>query len=65
MNTMNQNGSFLSSLKGEVDLQPVMRLVYLWMGLGTLLTAAVAFVTVNSPLINLAAPQRWANVELD
>jgi FtsH-binding integral membrane protein len=32
-----------------------MRQVYTWMGLGTLLTAAVAYLTVNTALINLAA----------
>jgi len=52
---MNQNGSWLSSLEGGVNIQSIMRQVYLWMGLGTLLTAGMAFVTVNSPLINLAA----------
>ena len=55
MNITNQNGSWLSSLEGGINLQSIMRQVYLWMGLGTLLTAGVAFVTVNSPLINLAA----------
>jgi hypothetical protein len=38
----------------EIDLQPVMRQVYMWMGLGTLLTALVAFMTVNTSLINFA-----------
>jgi uncharacterized protein len=56
MNTMNQNESWLSSLEGGgVNTQAIMRQVYLWMGLGTLLTAGMAYATVNSPLINLAA----------
>ena len=55
MNTTNQNGSWLSSLEGGVNIQSIMRQVYLWMGLGTLLTAGMAYVTVNTPLINLAA----------
>lgn len=38
-----------------VDVSSIMRQVYTWMGLGTLLTAGVAFLTVNTPLINLAA----------
>jgi hypothetical protein len=32
-----------------------MRQIYIWMGLGTLLTAVVAYVTVNTSLVNLAA----------
>ncbi len=55
MNTMNQNGSWLSSLEGGINLQSIMRQVYLWMGLGMLLTAGVAYLTVSTALINLAA----------
>jgi FtsH-binding integral membrane protein len=54
MNTLNRSED-LSSLQGGINLQPVMRQVYLWMGLGTLLTAGMAYLTVNTPLINLAA----------
>lgn len=38
-----------------IDLQPLMRRVYLWMGLGTLLTAFAAAITTTSPLANLVA----------
>ena len=55
MNTLNRNGSFSYPLEGGVDLQSIMRLVYVWMGLGLLLTAGVAFFTVSTPLINLVA----------
>jgi len=55
MNIMNQNGSWLSSFEGDINLQSIMRQVYLWMGLGTLITAGMAYLTVNTPLINLAA----------
>jgi FtsH-binding integral membrane protein len=52
---MNKNESWLSSQEGSVNIRSIMRQVYLWMSLGTLLTAGTAFVTVNTPLINLAA----------
>lgn len=55
MNTMNRDNGFLYPLTHGVNLQSIMRQVYVWMGLGTLLTAGVAFLTVNTPLINLAA----------
>ena len=54
MNTLNHNED-LSYSQGGINLQPIMRQVYTWMGLGTLLTAGMAYVTVNTPLINLAA----------
>jgi FtsH-binding integral membrane protein len=54
MNTFNRNED-LSVPQGGVGLQPIMRQVYTWMGLGTLLTAVVAYITVSSPLIYLAA----------
>lgn len=40
--------------ESEIDFQPIMRQVYVWMGLGTLLTAVVAYLTASTPLINLA-----------
>ena len=55
MNALNRNESLLYPVEGRINLQPIMRQVYIWMGLGTLLTAVVAYVTVNTSLINLAA----------
>jgi len=55
MNTLHQNGSWLSSLEGGINLRSIMRQVYFWMGLGMLLTAGVAYLTVSTPMINLAA----------
>jgi len=53
MNTLKRNEDLSYSQDG-VNLQPIMRQVYTWMGLGTLLTAGVAYFTVSTPLINLA-----------
>lgn len=55
MNSINRNG-YLQDYPtvGGIDLQSVMRQVYTWMVLGMLITAAVAFFTVNTPLIGLA-----------
>ncbi len=55
MNTMDRDRNMFPSLEGIVDLRSVMRQVYVWMVLGMLLTAAMAFVTVTTPLANLAA----------
>ena len=55
MNVMNRNGSLSYPLEGGIDLQSIMRQVYIWMGLGMLLTAFVAYITVSTSLINLAA----------
>ncbi len=55
MNRMNNENNVWYPLDRTVNLQSVMRQVYVWMGLGTLLTAAVAYVTVNSALLNLTA----------
>ncbi len=55
MNSMNRDNGVWYPLTGRISLQSVMRQVYLWMGLGTLLTAAVAYVTVSTPLLKLAA----------
>ena len=55
MNTMNRNGSLSYPLAGEIDLQAILRQVYTWMVLGMLITAGVAYVTVSTSLINLAA----------
>jgi len=55
MNVMNRNGSLSYPLEGGIDLQSIMRQVYIWMGLGMMLTAFVAYITVSTSLINLAA----------
>lgn len=55
MNTMNRNGSLSYSTADGVDLQSIMRQVYTWMCLGMLLTTFVAYITVSTPLITLAA----------
>lgn len=54
MNNFNRDGSLSYPSESRVNLQPIMRQVYVWMGLGTLLTAFVAFLTVSTPLLNLA-----------
>lgn len=54
MNTFGRDTSPFSPASSNVNLQPVMRQVYVWMGLGTLLTALVAYLTVSTPLLNLA-----------
>ena len=54
MNTLNRKDDLSVPLSG-INLQPIIRLVYTWMGLGLLVTAVVAYMTVNTPLINLAA----------
>jgi FtsH-binding integral membrane protein len=51
---LNRNQSLLNSLESSIDLQAIMRQVYIWMGLGMFLTAFVAYMTANSTLINLA-----------
>jgi FtsH-binding integral membrane protein len=55
MGTFSRNGSLFYPTERGIALQPVMRQVYIWMGLGTLLTAVVAYVTTNTSLIYLAA----------
>ncbi len=55
MNMMNNHNGVSYPLERGDTLRSVMRQVYVWMGVGTLLTAAVAYVTVNSALINLIA----------
>jgi uncharacterized protein len=55
MNTLNRNENLSFPLEGGIDLQSIMRQVYTWMGLGMLLTAVIAYVTVNTSLISLAA----------
>jgi hypothetical protein len=38
MNTLNRNESLSYPIASGIDLQPIMRQVYIWMGLETLLT---------------------------
>ncbi|MGQ9910196.1 MAG: Bax inhibitor-1/YccA family protein [Candidatus Flexifilum sp.] len=55
MNTLNRNDDlFFPALTHTDEMQPIMRQVFIWMGLGTLLTAVVAYFTVNTALVNLA-----------
>lgn len=55
MNTFNRGSGFSYPLERGINLQSIMRQVYVWMGLGLLITAGVAFITVNSPLLGLAS----------
>ncbi len=55
MNTFNRNENLFYSLERNLDLQSVLRQVYAWMILGMLVTTGVAFMTVTTSLINLAA----------
>jgi uncharacterized protein len=54
MNTMNRDGNLLYPLEGAINLQSIMRQVYIWMSFGMLITAFVAYVTANTSLVNLA-----------
>lgn len=54
MNSFNRGGAFSYPAQSGVNMQPIMRQVYVWMGLGTLLTAVVAYLTVSTSLLNLA-----------
>jgi FtsH-binding integral membrane protein len=54
MNTYQRNED-LSVPQSGVNLSPIMRQVYMWMGLGTLITAFMAYFTVSTPLRLLAA----------
>jgi FtsH-binding integral membrane protein len=55
MNAWNRNTDASYPVVSPVDLQSVMRQVYVWMVFGLLVTAGLAYVTVATPLINLAA----------
>lgn len=54
MNNFNRDGTLAYPAQSGINMQPVMRQVYVWMGLGTLLTAVVAYLTVSTSLIYLA-----------
>jgi FtsH-binding integral membrane protein len=54
MSTLNRNSNlFFPALNNTGEMQPIMRQVFIWMGLGTLLTTVVAYFTVNTALVNL------------
>jgi hypothetical protein len=55
MNAWNQNANASYPVVGAVDVQSIMRQVYVWMLFGMLLTAGVAYITVSTPLVYLAA----------
>ena len=55
MNAQNRNEGLSYPTEGGIDLHSIMRQVYIWMSLGMLITAGVAYITVSTPLINLAA----------
>jgi len=55
MDTYNRNQNILSSMEGGLDFSSIMRQVYTWMILGMLLTTVVAWGTVSTSLVNLAA----------
>lgn len=44
-----------SKPKNDVDVQPLMKQVYMWMAGGLAVTAIVAFLTISTPLLFLAA----------
>lgn len=55
MDSMNPNQYGYYPTIGSLDLQSIMRQVYIWMVLGLLLTTIIAFFTVTTSLINLVA----------
>jgi len=64
MSNYNWQEDALSSPVSRVDVRSVLQWVYLWMALGLLVTAGVAFMTVNTPaMLNLlATPALWIAV---
>ncbi len=54
MGAFSRNGSLFYPTESGRDLQPVLRRVYVWMGMGALLTALVAYITTNTSLADLA-----------
>src|SRR5260221_2586246 len=55
MNAWDRNTTAAYPVVSPVDRQSVMRQVYVWMVFGLLVTAGLAYVTVATPLIYLAA----------
>jgi FtsH-binding integral membrane protein len=54
MSTNSSWGDYAIPQQGErriVDIQAIMRLVYVWMGLGLLVTAGAAWLTLNTPFL--------------
>jgi uncharacterized protein len=54
MGSLNRNEGLIYTQEQGINIQTIMRQVYTWMTLGMLLTAVVAFLTVNTPLLGLA-----------
>jgi uncharacterized protein len=54
MGALNRKEGLFYTEEQGINIQTIMRQVYVWMTLGMLLTAAVAFLTVNTSLLNLA-----------
>lgn len=48
-----------SGLMSQIDIRPLMRLVYMWMGLGLLVTAVVSFVVSSNVELALSLAQGW------
>ncbi len=55
MTTWYHDDDHLYAAERGIKLQPIMRQVYLWMGLGTLFSSGAAYLTINSGLARLAA----------
>jgi FtsH-binding integral membrane protein len=55
MDALDRNQNMFYSMEGSINLQSILRQVYNWMVLGMLLTTVVAYATVSTSLINLAA----------
>jgi FtsH-binding integral membrane protein len=56
MKTLNRDEGLSYPTEGGIDLHSIMCQVYIWMGLGMLLTAGVAYLAVSTALINLVSP---------
>jgi len=64
MNNFNRDGAFTIQQPPQagtaIDFRPMMRLVYMWMGLGLLVTAVVSVYTASSEaLLNLLFGSPW------
>jgi FtsH-binding integral membrane protein len=55
MNNLNRNDGLIYSQEEGINLQTIMRQVFIWMSMGLLITAFSAYFTVSTPLISLAA----------
>jgi FtsH-binding integral membrane protein len=55
MNNLNRNDGLIYSQEEGLNLQTIMRQVFIWMSMGLLITAFSAYFTVSTPLIGLAA----------